>query len=152
MKVISKMVIFSVMAVFCFSVSSGYGETGKGKLRISVTGAVNNNGTINLALFNSGNEYLSKKGTPFMKVKAPISSNQAEIELTDVPFGEYAIKVYHDENGNGLMDKNFMGIPKEDYAFSNNAAGTFGPPSYDKVKFNFNKNGMTLEIKMTSAE
>lgn len=44
---------------------------------------------------------------------------------------KYAIAVYHDVNSNSKLDKNFFGIPKEGYGFSNNARGTFGPPSFD---------------------
>ena len=42
---------------------------------------------------------------------------------------------YHDENGNGKLDTNFLGIPSEGVAASNDAKGTMGPPSYEKAKF-----------------
>jgi uncharacterized protein (DUF2141 family) len=41
----------------------------------------------------------------------------------------------HDVNKNGELDKNALGIPKEGFGFSNDAAGTFGPPGFDKAKF-----------------
>jgi uncharacterized protein (DUF2141 family) len=53
----------------------------------------------------------------------------------DVPAGKYAISVFHDANENGKLDTNFMGIPREGFGFSNDAMGTFGPPSFDKAKF-----------------
>ncbi len=45
------------------------------------------------------------------------------------------------------MDRNFLGIPKEGYAFSNNVFGTFGPPKFEKAKFEV-KEDIQLEIKM----
>ena len=54
---------------------------------------------------------------------------------TSLPTGEYAIRVMHDLNGNGDLDANFVGIPKEPWAMSNNAKGNFGPPKWKDVKF-----------------
>ena len=48
--------------------------------------------------------------------------------------GDYAIKLYHDENDNGLLDTNLVGLPSEGYGFSNNA-GRYGPASYEVAKF-----------------
>ena len=52
-----------------------------------------------------------------------------------LPNGEYAIRVMHDKNDNGKLDSNFVGVPKEPWAFSNNASGKFGPPKWDDAKF-----------------
>jgi uncharacterized protein (DUF2141 family) len=51
--------------------------------------------------------------------------------------GDYAIALLHDENGNDEMDKSggLIKKPKEDFGFSNNAMGSFGPPSFEKAKF-----------------
>jgi uncharacterized protein (DUF2141 family) len=48
--------------------------------------------------------------------------------------GEYAVQLFHDENGNGEMDSNLFGIPSEGYAFSNRARGNFGPPKFEQMK------------------
>jgi len=55
--------------------------------------------------------------------------------VSNLPDGEYAIQVMHDRNGNGKLDSNFVGIPSEPWAFSNNATGNMGPPKWDEVKF-----------------
>jgi uncharacterized protein (DUF2141 family) len=49
--------------------------------------------------------------------------------------GDYALKMYHDVNGDGAMGTNLMGIPTEPFAFSNNAVGRFGPASWDAAMF-----------------
>jgi len=49
--------------------------------------------------------------------------------------GEYAITFFVDTNGNFKMDKNFLGIPKEQYGFSNNVMGRMSAPSFDQAKF-----------------
>ena len=48
-----------------------------------------------------------------------------------LPPGTYALGLFHDLNGNGVLDKNLFGIPKEPYGFSKNARGRLGPPSFE---------------------
>ena len=52
-----------------------------------------------------------------------------------LPHGEYAIAIFVDANGNGKMDKNFLGIPKEQYGFSNNVMGRMAAPSFEQARF-----------------
>ena len=49
--------------------------------------------------------------------------------------GEYAVRVMHDVNGNDELDANFVGMPTEPYAFSNNAKGVFGPAKWEDARF-----------------
>ena len=62
----------------------------------------------------------------------PKDSMQLNIEIPD---GEYAIAFFIDANGNKKLDKNFLGIPKEQYGFSNNAMGTLSAPTFEQAKF-----------------
>ena len=54
---------------------------------------------------------------------------------TEIPDGDYAIAFFIDANGNKKLDKNFLGIPKEQFGFSNNAMGTLSAPSFEQAKF-----------------
>ena len=63
-----------------------------------------------------------------------------------LPFGKYAITIFHDVNDNEELDTNFIGIPKEPYGFSNNPKSSFGPPGFDDAVFEFEKDGYEIEI------
>ena len=52
-----------------------------------------------------------------------------------LPLGEHAITLFVDFNGNKKIDKNFLGIPKEPYGFSNNVIGNMSAPTFDQAKF-----------------
>jgi uncharacterized protein (DUF2141 family) len=65
------------------------------------------------------------------------SKGDLEIVIHDLHAGKYAIASYHDENGNGKLDTNALGIPEEGYGFSNDARGTFGPPKFSEAAFDF---------------
>ena len=68
-----------------------------------------------------------------------IAANKSVVLINDLKPGKYAFKYFHDENNNEKLNTNFMGIPKEGYGFSNNAKGSFGPPSFDKTVFEVTK-------------
>ena len=64
-----------------------------------------------------------------------------------LPCGEYAVTLFVDFNGNKKLDKNFLGIPKEQYGFSNNVMGEMSPPTFDQAKFMI-KGPTTQNIKL----
>lgn len=67
--------------------------------------------------------------------REPVTSSVITLRTDSLDAGIYAVKVFHDLNRNGKLDTNLIGIPTEPYAFSNNAAGTFGPPSFVEAAF-----------------
>lgn len=65
----------------------------------------------------------------------------------ELPMGTYAIGIFVDANYNNKMDRNFFGVPKEQYGFSNDAKGNFGPPSFKDASFNVDGK-LKLEINL----
>lgn len=63
------------------------------------------------------------------------TSDHLLVVIPDLPPGKYAVAAYIDNNRNGKQDKNFLGVPKESYGFSNNVRGTFGPPKFSEAAF-----------------
>lgn len=61
----------------------------------------------------------------------PAQAGETVIGFKDIPPGTWAVLAYQDENGNNQLDRNFLGIPTENYGFSRDAAGRFGPPGFD---------------------
>ena len=51
--------------------------------------------------------------------------------LQDLRPGRYAVSAFHDENDNGDLDTNLVGIPSEGYGFANDPNSTFGPPKFE---------------------
>jgi outer membrane protein len=68
--------------------------------------------------------------------------------LIGVPAGDIAVLVYIDENGNGVLDKNFIGIPKEPLGISNNYRPK-GPPAFDSAKITASESAAnTIDIEI----
>lgn len=89
-------------------------------------------GEVRVAMFGSKESYTKD---PIHAVVLKVEDHKVLWTVDDLPFGEYAIAVYHDKNINGKLDTNFLGIPKEAYGFSNNARGKFGPASWKDASF-----------------
>ncbi len=66
-----------------------------------------------------------------------------EIIMPNIPNGEYAVAVFADMNGNGKLDKNFIGIPNEPVGLSRDAKGSFGPPKFSDAVFKLS-DGITI--------
>ena len=101
-----------------------------GQLEVVVYEVKDDVGTVMVGLFNSS-ETFTKEVWKGEKSKA--KPGTIRVVFNDIPSGNYAISVYHDVNENGKLDMNFLGIPKEGFGFSNDAMGTFGPPSFEKA-------------------
>jgi uncharacterized protein (DUF2141 family) len=121
-------------------------EPERGSLSVVVVGLENDKGQVVIALLDSAEAYDEEK-LAFREAMPKIEGGKVSVTFDDIPYGTYALKVIHDENGNGKLDTNFMGIPKEHFGFSNNAMGSFGPPDFEQAKFAFEAPHMTMEIK-----
>lgn len=114
------------------------------KLTVTVSGVKNNKGAVKVGLYNSDGTFLK---TTYKSLASEIKNNKAVVIFDNLPAGEYAISTYHDENNDGKLNRNAMGIPSEDYAASNNAKGFMGPPSYTDAKFTVGKDSK-IEITL----
>lgn len=74
-------------------------------------------------------------GQPVRSAMVDVASGQHTATFQGLVPGDYAVKSFHDLNGNGRMDTNPFGAPIEPYAFSNNARGNMGPASWDSARF-----------------
>lgn len=71
---------------------------------------------------------------------------RAFCDFVGVAAGTYAVSVYHDENSNGKMDTNFVGMPREGVGASNNAKGHFGPPKFRAAAFSYTGGHLDLKV------
>jgi uncharacterized protein (DUF2141 family) len=118
-------------------------------LTIRVVGARNTKGTIRVALFRSGEGFPGDASKAIRLDHGPIDAQtlSSHIVLGDLPAGVYAVSVFHDENMNGKLDKNLMGIPKEGYGASNNPERKMRAPTFEEAKFSLKAN-QSLEIRL----
>jgi len=133
-----------------FSPRLGAQSTGTATLTVHVIGARNTKGKIRVALFRGAEGFPNDASRAVHTQAADIDpqTSSAQIVFTDLPAGVYSVSVFHDENMNQKLDKNFVGVPKEGYGASNNPKKKMGPPSFEETKFELSGSERSLEIKL----
>ncbi|MFA4891923.1 DUF2141 domain-containing protein [Brevundimonas sp.] len=89
-------------------------------------------GSVMVALYDSEADY--EGGAAVAQAMVP-ASGPVVARFENLPAGDYAVKAFHDVDGDGQMDTNPFGLPTEPYAFSNNAVGNMGPARWDRARF-----------------
>ena len=117
-------------------------------IHVKILDIRNSTGSVACALFESPDgfpiEFL-RSATNVMVIK--VRKSQARCDFEDIPPVIYALAVIHDENMNGELDTNVLGIPKEGYGFSNDARAWFGAPSFTDASFPYD--GQTLDLTIS---
>ena len=103
------------------------------QLAVEVTGISDLRGTLMVAVYDSP-EAFDGEGKPVAAKRAEVSAGTVVVTFEALAPGEHAVKLYHDANGNGELDRNMLGLPTEGYGFSNNG-GRYGPPPFEEARF-----------------
>jgi uncharacterized protein (DUF2141 family) len=134
-------ILTAVMCSFVWAAETG-------NISVKMDGFPSGLGRVSVVLFKSKDGW-PKDPTKAVKVmRTGIKNGMANVTFKGLPYGEYAFVILHDANANGKMDYDFVGRPKEAYAFSNNATGMVGAPPFGKAKFKLDKSSVTQSIDM----
>jgi len=118
------------------------------RIEVNATNLRSSNGTFRCQLFNSPNGFPKDDHAAIAGSVARIKDRHAACVFPNLPPGNYAAVAMHDENDNGKMDYNMLGIPKEGYGFSNDARALLNPPSFDAAKFHYSGGAMSVPLKL----
>ncbi len=113
-------------------------------LRVDVGNVRNDRGLVHVDICTRA-DFL--KDCP-VSVSAPARRGVTQIEIPNLPPGEYAAQAYHDENGNDKVDQGLFGIPREGVGFSNDAKIRLGPPRYRDAAFRFDGGRRMISIHL----
>ncbi|WP_371819692.1 DUF2141 domain-containing protein [Erythrobacter sp. 3-20A1M] len=106
----------------------------RGDVRVTVTGLRSDHGQVLACLTADAKDFPDCSKDPAARRRAIPAQDGMQFTFSDVPQGEYAIALLHDENANGKADKALM-VPKEGFGFSRNAKLRLGPPSFSSAAF-----------------
>lgn len=118
-----------------------------GDLTIIISGLKNNKGDVKIGLYNSEESWIGNT-EKYRGNTININNKRAEWVIKSIPYGEYAIKFFHDENGDDKINGNLIGIPIETYGFYLCGKSKYIPPTFNAAKFLFNSGKMRIEIKI----
>jgi uncharacterized protein (DUF2141 family) len=118
------------------------------QVRAEISGIRNSRGDVGCLLFASSDGWPQTTARAYRVRHAAIADGRATCDFGDLPAGQYAVMTIHDENRNGICDKNAFGAPKEGYGASNNVTHTFSPPTFDEARFTV-ANGAVVVTRIT---
>ena len=118
------------------------------ELAVTIDGGRSGDGQFRVALFENASGFPSGPEAPAKSQSVTAQEGAIGIDIADLNPGIYAVAVYHDENGNGELDKNLLGIPTEGYGFSNNARGLMGPPSFEDAAITLEGASQSIAISL----
>lgn len=116
-------------------------------LSAEIQGLSNDRGIVRCGLF-SGEPGWREEGQAIRRVEAAIAGGVARCDFGDVPAGQYAIAVFHAQEGEEKVSYGLLGKPRQGVGFSNNPSITFGPPDYARASFQLGTAPMTLSIQV----
>ena len=106
----------------------------KGSLTVTFTGLASPGGSILLSVYDSEAAF-DRGGKPVRDAMIPANAAAIQTLIADLPAGRYAIKAFHDIDGDMKMATNPFGMPTEPFAFSNDAVGNMGPAKWTDAAF-----------------
>ena len=96
----------------------------------------NRNGMLGCQLYDSSVGFPDKwPSAANMQQRVRVTGATTSCTFPNMPAGTYAAAVIHDENSNGKLDTNFIGVPTEGYGISQNHTHALRRPSWDESKF-----------------
>jgi len=120
-----------------------------GGIHVTILNIRNSLGTVDCALFNSPSGFPTDTLRSALRLSAmKVPDRSAHCDFTDLASGRYALVVLHDENMNGRIDYNWLGIPREGYGFSNDVHGRLGAPSFEQAAFVYDGKALDLTITL----
>jgi uncharacterized protein (DUF2141 family) len=113
-------------------------------LSVEVSNISASKGKIMLALFNRADGFPGNSKNAFAVKETPAVKGKLTVRFEGLAPGTYAVAVFHDANSDGKLNTNMLGIPKEDYGFSNNARPGFRAPTFEEAAIQLEKSGTHL--------
>jgi uncharacterized protein (DUF2141 family) len=124
-------------------------STGLGDITVVITKLRNAKGEVLISLYNRAEGFPKDRST-ILRSAAILAraSGQVTTVFRDLPYGDYAIAVLHDEDGSHDMTFGALHLPKEGYCFSNNVKAVLKAPKFKKAKFTLDRDNVTQTLRM----
>lgn len=118
-----------------------------GNLIIEISNIKKAKGTIWMGIYDSEDTYLVDEKSIIKGVEVD-KTGKLQVEIPMLRYGTYAVGLYHDLNNNGEIDRNFIGIPSEPFAFSKKPKSRWRLPKFKEVQFDFKEDRQILKTRL----
>lgn len=138
-----RLYLLPVLLIFFQTASSRAGTASDGvcnahdpvRLQIAISGLRSAKGDVTIMLYGDRQEDFLKKGGRLARIRVPAKAGEMRVCIPVPAPGSYALSLYHDEDGNRRLTKNWLGLPTEGYGFSRDAAASYRLPELEDAVF-----------------
>ena len=124
-------------------------EEKSGKLILEINNIKVEGGTIWVGIYDSPATFMVKEKSIVEGIKVN-QSGVMEVPIESLPFGSYAVALFHDLNNNGELDRNVLGIPSEPFAFSKPPKSKWRVPKFKEISFDFHAKDQRLATNLNT--
>ncbi len=125
---------------------SGLAQAQNSNLSVNLAPVKDAKGTVRVGLYQDPKTF-RKEAQAMAVQQVPAAPGTVQVRFTNLPPGRYAIMAYHDENGDGEMNRRLGMFPTEGYGLSNNPK-VMGPPKFEDSAFTLPAPGDSLNIEL----
>jgi len=137
----------SLFLLLC-ALHGGPASAADSAITVNVSGLKSSKGTVKIALFVSPSGFPFDTSMAVRTLSVPIENCTAKAVITGVPYGTYAICLFHDEDNTGRLQRSLFGKPREGVGVSNNPVMKKRAPSYQEAQFAVDSEKMTMDIQV----
>ena len=123
------------------------GVSPSGQLEVNVEELRSDDGLLHVCVTRDESHFPDCEDDPAAVRETFRVADTQSVRFSNLPSGDYAIAILHDENGNSRLDR-FAGIPREGIGFSRNPRFSFGPPRFSSARFRLGNRGDVQRIRM----
>ncbi|OQX79839.1 MAG: hypothetical protein B6D61_02870 [Bacteroidetes bacterium 4484_249] len=149
---INKTVILLVLFILTVLYPGQRVKSQSSTIKINITNIKSLNGEIKAILWNSSVGFPKEKDRYYKRTKQKVNNDTIEICFDNIPFGDYAISFFQDENENMEFDRNRWKRTSEPFGLSGKPDFEKRPVKFDDCKFTVNKAKMEIHIPMLYIE
>ena len=139
---------FFILLLGYFGLLPSIGEGQSVAQSVVIKNLDNKKGSLYIGWYTSEKDFTDGNNATIKKIVPVQDKQEIAVKFDQVIPGVYAIAVFFDENGNGELDKNFLGIPKEVYGFSNNIIPLTRSATFKEASFIVAASAETIVIKV----
>lgn len=140
--------LLSVHFALLFSLPFAHPSNNIGIIEINVNGLAGAGGTLRAAVFDNAKSFEKKQNFIAEEIIPVTGAGEVRLTFPDLPLGRYAVAVFHDQNDNGILDVNALGIPSEPYGFSNNPAAKWSAPKFEEAAVELSRPRLVLPVNV----
>ena len=140
--------LFGAFAAACLMPIGAAAAPAAADLEITIRNVLPGQGELRIALFDTADGFPNEPASTQPTLRQRADGDTVRVRFPGMPQGRWAVMVLQDLNGNGRIDSNLLGMPREPYGASNNRLPALSPPRFEEALVTLGPQGAQIQIDL----